>query len=105
MIHFSPLDESTRYSTYSLRNKAPSDVSPEATFYAFKVLPSEFAQDDGSHKADTCEVVTDRVVGAIQAQYRDILVEARDIVSLGEAQQNTGLLERVDYAVKRFLWL
>lgn len=82
MINFSPADEQTRYSTYSIRNKVqetpatpttpstplPSiehaDINPYLTeYYAFKVLPREFVtrgastvNDDDLDDADVSEV-------------------------------------------------
>lgn len=82
LVNFSPHDEQTRYSTYSIRNKAaeppatpttpttplPSvehaDINPLLTeFYAFKVLPREFTTsgastviDDDLDDADISEV-------------------------------------------------
>lgn len=82
MINFSPQDEQTRYSTYSIRNKVqktpatpdppstplPSvehaDINPLLTeYYAFKVLPREFitrgastVNDDDLDDADISEV-------------------------------------------------
>ena len=80
VIHYSPVDESTRYSTYSLRNKAPAEVEVATTFNAFKVLPSEFGQhEDESDKADSCEIVADRIVRVIQRQC-DVPVEDKDVV-------------------------
>lgn len=82
MLNFSPANEQTRYSTYSIRNKVheppntpttpstplPSvehaDINPHLTeYYAFKVLPREFVtrgastvNDDDLDDADISEV-------------------------------------------------
>lgn len=82
IINFSPQDEQTRYSTYSIRNKVseppvtpttpstplPSvehaDIDPlSSEYYAFKVLPREFitrgastVNDDDLDDADISEV-------------------------------------------------
>ncbi|WVQ86142.1 hypothetical protein IAT38_008310 [Cryptococcus sp. DSM 104549] len=103
IVHFSPIDESTRYSTYSLRNKAPH-VDPPATpttpipsvehavvdpsaaeYFAFKALPGHAPHDE------TCKETVDRIVRELaDACKRDDLVVEQDIM---------------DYAFKRFLWL
>ncbi|ODN90157.1 inositol polyphosphate-5-phosphatase F [Cryptococcus wingfieldii CBS 7118] len=120
IIQFSPADESTRYSTYSLRNKAPppsatssehplhtplpsvehASIDPLAKeFFAFKALPGQ------SGDATCMETVKDIVSQLEKACKRDGLVVEKDIVSLTEAESSTTLLAKMDYAFKRALWL
>ncbi|ORX40908.1 SacI homology domain-domain-containing protein [Kockovaella imperatae] len=141
IVSFSPVHEDTRYSTYSLRNRAGhgigspttspevneletrqrDDLDPHTTeFFAFKILPREFAvrptsiedseTDDEGGANETCRQAADRIVKRISDQCRrvnplDKFVIDKDVVSLTEAQKSTSLLQRVDYAFKRFLWL
>ncbi|KAK8850626.1 hypothetical protein IAR55_004545 [Kwoniella newhampshirensis] len=89
LVKFSPTDESTRYSTYSLWNKAPksdtpapstplaaiehAEISPQLMeYFAFKALPGQTG-DEG-----TCHEMVERIVQQIA---------------------------EMDYAFKRFLWL
>ncbi|KAL1412508.1 hypothetical protein Q8F55_000254 [Vanrija albida] len=177
IVNFSPADESTRYSTYSLRNREPpspetaasatpisdyfasesaadadtptakptppdtpmarvkiADVDPTKTeYFAFKALPREFIakskstlavshddEDDEDEEDimlesnETCRATVERVVRRIKDQCvkagggggggSDFVVD-KDVVSLHDAESNTSLLARMDYAVKRFLWL
>jgi len=81
---------------------------------------------DISEVGDTCKAVTERAVKRISDQCAKVsevddgFVVDKDVVryvfamsdiwsiltfSVSEAQSSTGLLARVDYAVKRFLWL
>nr|XP_031862627.1 uncharacterized protein CI109_002125 [Kwoniella shandongensis]KAA5529699.1 hypothetical protein CI109_002125 [Kwoniella shandongensis] len=118
LINFSPTNESTRYSTYSLRNKAPetstttpsddsipalehADIDPDATeFFAFKAMPGQTG-DEG-----TCKEVVDHIVQQIaEVCKRDDIVIDQDIVSVAEAESSTSILAKMDYAFKRFLWL
>ncbi|OWZ73355.1 hypothetical protein AYX14_01249 [Cryptococcus neoformans] len=122
LINFSPADESTRYSTYSLRNKAapatptkrttaatPSTptpsvehaiINPDVTeYYAFKALPGQ------SGDATCAETVNQIVEQIAEACKRNDLVVEKDIVSLTEAESSTSLLAKMDYAFKRALWL
>lgn len=182
VINFSPADEDRRFSTYSLRNRAPtspnvttadlperspslrrlsfssprsiksplsrsrsrassrassklrndtpmahvehSPIDPDAAqFFAFKALPREFApppttSDDDEEYEDvvleaneTCRATVDRVTRRIKdacvrlgGDEEDFVVE-KDVVSVSDAEYNTTLLARMDYAVRRFLWL
>ncbi|XAO27080.1 hypothetical protein I312_105922 [Cryptococcus bacillisporus CA1280] len=124
LINFSSTEESTRYSTYSLRNKAapttptkrpksttatPSTptpsvehaiVNPDVTeYYAFKALPGQ------SGDATCAETVNQIVEQIAEACKRDDLVIEKDVVSLTEAASSTSLLAKMDYAFKRALWL
>ncbi|EIW70203.1 hypothetical protein TREMEDRAFT_30281 [Tremella mesenterica DSM 1558] len=135
VLNFSPSNEDTRYNTYSIRNRrGPGpDSSPSTPLledksldsnqsFAFKVLPREFIakgassgqidEDDISiDSGDTCKAAAERIVEKVKLQCEQLggggkgFVKYEDIVSLEEAQRSTTLLERVDYALKRFLWL
>lgn len=198
VIRFSPADESTRYSTYSIRNReptpqaqkvspanipkkekrlrAPSNVSlkslslsslapkskppllspdepttpmtphtpipviehaevdPHSSeFFAFKALPREFIARKGDaasthsdedeededdvalESSETCRATVDRIARRISEQCvragagggknPNDLVSEKDVVSLADAESATSLISRMDYAVKRFLWL
>ncbi|WWC92418.1 uncharacterized protein L201_007375 [Kwoniella dendrophila CBS 6074] len=102
VITFSPINESTRYSTYSLRNKLPSvaqtttdtplpsiehaKVEPGISeFYAFKAMPGHTG-DEG-----TCQELVNNIIKQIAEVHKiDDLIVEKDIM---------------DYAFKRFLWL
>ncbi|KAK6906312.1 hypothetical protein I203_100297 [Kwoniella mangroviensis CBS 8507] len=120
LVNFSPTDESTRYSTYSLRNKllsVPQDsaptpgtpkpsvkhalIDPDVTeFYAFKAIPGH-TSDEG-----TCQESVNNAVKQIAEACKDEeLIVEKDIVSLAEAESATSILDKMDYAFKRFLWL
>ncbi|OCF38942.1 inositol polyphosphate-5-phosphatase F [Kwoniella heveanensis CBS 569] len=123
ILNFSPTDESTRYSTYSLRNKAPATpekakatsttpstpipsvehalIDPDATeYYAFKAMPGHTG-DEGTCQEEVNSIVED----IAKVCKKDDLVEDKDVVSLAEAESSTSLLDKMDYAFKRFLWL
>ncbi|WRT70820.1 uncharacterized protein IL334_007819 [Kwoniella shivajii] len=117
LINFSPTNESTRYSTYSLRNKLPSpaestpetpvaevehaNINPDLTeYFAFKAMPGHTG-NEGS-----CQELVNNAVNQIsEVCKRDDLVIEQDIVSLVEAASSTSILDKMDYAFKRFLWL
>ncbi|WWC98268.1 hypothetical protein V866_005159 [Kwoniella sp. B9012] len=120
LVNFSPTNESTRYSTYSLRNKLPSVpqdstptpgtpkpsvkhalIDPDVTeFYAFKAIPGH-TSDEG-----TCQESVNNAVKQIAEVCKDEeLIVEKDIVSLAEAESATSILDKMDYAFKRFLWL
>ncbi|GMK56774.1 hypothetical protein CspeluHIS016_0306140 [Cutaneotrichosporon spelunceum] len=102
-----------------------SAVDPEADeFFAFKALPREFAarngvtsddddddDDVGLEAGETCAATVDRIVRRIRDQcarvhtLRDDFVQNKDVVSVADAEKLVSVLERVDYAWKRFLWL
>lgn len=108
ILTFSPLDESTRYSTYSLRNKLGAEQA-KTEFYAFKVLPREFVSevydsDDESSAKETCRDIASRIARRI-SEIGKIEVLDGDVVSLAEAQNATSIVAKLDYAFKRFLWL
>lgn len=95
-------------------------------------MHSSTAEDDdsGAESGETCRAVAEGIVSRIVEQYRRLrpglgegVIISEDVVrwangpwslpqaslltvySLTEAQQSTSLLSRMDYAVKRFLWL
>ncbi|WWC72700.1 uncharacterized protein I206_106664 [Kwoniella pini CBS 10737] len=105
-------------STYSLRNKMPSvpqtslpetplasvehaNINPDITeYYAFKAMPGHTGEDG------TCEEMVNHVVEQIaEVCKKDNLLVHKDIVSLAEAESSTSILDKMDYAFKRFLWL
>lgn len=81
-IAFTTDNESTRYSTYSIRNEtktndeAESPMESPIEFYAFKVLPMEFddergfefGQEESSDEEGDYEAVTPGPVGAVNCQ-------------------------------------
>jgi len=111
-----------------------SEVGDTVEFFAFKALPREFVSrtrsDASSNHSDsdeededdfalesneTCRATVDRIARRISEQCvragggdgalpQDLVVE-KDVVSLRDAESATSLLARMDYAVKRFLWL
>lgn len=160
IMRFSTENESTRYSSYSIRNNQrrrassqgedeppavpgtpliedtpKSDGGPE--FYAFKVLPLEIderMEDDdnededdhlGGIRAANCQEQAGKIVKRIHRQCQKVnenveTIVEKDVVrsvalflwcsdadwsSLTEAERSTGLFAKMDYAVKRFLWL
>lgn len=132
-MFFSPADEATRYSTYSLRNRIETDnghstqpgtpgtptptvehadINPLATeFFAFKVLPLEFASEDteDEDRGESCSTVGSEIVNRVASvcshHDHEIEVFKHDIVSVEDAQHAIPITKRMDYAVKRFLWL
>lgn len=118
-----------RARTLSFKRKSVlkvSDVDPNSSeFFAFKALPREFARqplpedldgdDDDEEFAleqnETCRATVDRIVRRIRDQCAKVhpvgegFVEDKDVVSVTDAENATSLLARMDYAVKRFLWL
>ena len=121
IINFSPTHEDTRYSTYSIQNRAghglsnpiaspntadlpddqpaPAPPIPLGTvFFAFKVLPREFAvrgpsgavdseEEDAASTSETCRQVADRIVKRVRDQcqrvqpaMKDGFVIERDVV-------------------------
>jgi hypothetical protein len=111
-----------------------SEVADTVEFFAFKALPREFiAKSTDAHSTssadsdeededdvalesnETCRATVDRIARRISEQCvragvghgctPEELVENKDVVSLHDAESATSLLARMDYAVKRFLWL
>lgn len=52
VIHYSPLDETSRTSTYSMRNKEPM-TNDDSTFFAFKILEHEFSEEKDTLNTQT----------------------------------------------------
>ncbi|WVW80546.1 hypothetical protein I302_102531 [Kwoniella bestiolae CBS 10118] len=76
-------------------------IDPDVTeFYAFKAIPGHTSEEG------TCqELVNNAVKQIAEACKDDELIEEKDIVSLAEAESATSILDKMDYAFKRFLWL
>ena len=66
-------------------------------------------EDDAEPTGETCRVTAERTVNRIHEQCLTASGKAevveKDVVSLAEAQASTSILSRVDYALKRFVWL
>ncbi|ESK89839.1 hypothetical protein Moror_824 [Moniliophthora roreri MCA 2997] len=104
----------------------------DKTFAAFKMLPidparirrisssgtgtAEYADaTDELTSASTCKEAVDLVVNAIVAACKDVgaiggskegdFVKEEDVVSLAEAQRMTSMYAKMEYGVKRLLWL
>ncbi|KXN91495.1 Phosphatidylinositide phosphatase SAC2 [Leucoagaricus sp. SymC.cos] len=98
----------------------------EKIFCAFKALPldptrirrdsstssgpySEISEEVAG--ASSCREVVDRIVDSISRACEDIgvgqagLVTTEDVVSLAEAQKTTTMYAKMEYGVKRLLWL
>ncbi|KIM65349.1 hypothetical protein SCLCIDRAFT_112940 [Scleroderma citrinum Foug A] len=104
------------------RSQSPFD-SDDVNFAAFKVLPVDpFRVRSGSviyeEPADdlvgatTCKEVVDLMVDAVKRACYEAgndrhanLVVVEDVVSLAEAQRATSMYAKVEYGVKRLLWL
>lgn len=105
----------------ALSAAAPAD-SGETSYAAFKALPVDPARmrrTTGSFEtanelslATTCKEVVDSIVGTI----RDAVVDANgdrpatfvaeeDVVSLKEAQKATTITSKLEYGLKRLIWL
>ncbi|KAF8969687.1 SacI homology domain-containing protein [Flammula alnicola] len=100
--------------------------SGQSNFAAFKVLPVDPARtrrmssttsemyselSDEMHGAATCKEAVDRIVDQIQHACDDVgsghgnFVADEDVVSLAEAQRMTSVYAKMEYGVKRLLWL
>lgn len=120
-----PDSKRNRARTLSFKRKSImklADVDPDTSeFFAFKALPREFVaqphpeEDEDEEFAlesnETCLATVDRIVKRIRDQcakvhqVADEFVVDKDVVSVADAENATSLLARMDYAVKRFLWL
>lgn len=121
-----PEAKRNRARTLSFKRKSImklADVDPDTSeFFAFKALPREFVsaqphpEDDEDEEFalesnETCMATVDRIVKRIREQCAkehkigDDFVVDMDVVSVADAENATSLLARMDYAVKRFLWL
>ncbi|KAI0723971.1 SacI homology domain-containing protein [Cerioporus squamosus] len=119
---------SSRFSlslTASRKNTAPlsqilSDAAAPAAgqdtiFAAFKALPVDPARsrrENGSFiHAKNCKHAVDMIVDAIRQACKDMgndrqdFITEADVVSLAEAQRMTSVYAKMEYGVKRLLWL
>ncbi|KAI5121013.1 hypothetical protein M0805_005959 [Coniferiporia weirii] len=152
MIRYRTSSETTRTTSYSVRNVTDSvsgiQLSPQRTgtpgkgggahsrmlinvaaesggvisFAAFKALPVDPARArrmTGSFEeaadnlcwAKTCKEAVESIVGSVQqavkdagAERSDFVLES-DIVSLEDAQRATTLVAKMEYGLKRLIWL
>ncbi|KAI0362423.1 hypothetical protein OH77DRAFT_1467127 [Trametes cingulata] len=105
-----------------LSNAAAPVAGQETVFAAFKALPIDPARarrETGSFiqatdelaNAKNCKEAVDMIVGAIHQACKDIgndhreFVTEADVVSLAEAQRMTSVYAKMEYGVKRLLWL
>lgn len=106
---------------------APSAAGGETTFAAFKVLPIDPARTrsrsstgenveyteaaDELNGASNCKEATELIVDSIRKACEDIggahgdFITDEDVVSLAEAQRMTSVYAKMEYGVKRLLWL
>ncbi|GBE82128.1 predicted protein [Sparassis crispa] len=105
-----------------LSNAAAPVIGHETTFAAFKALPVDAARTrrasgsfiepaDELASAANCKEAVELIVGTIQRACEDAgggqgrFVAEADIVSLNEAQRMTSVYAKMEYGVKRLLWL
>ncbi|KAI0636699.1 SacI homology domain-containing protein [Trametes polyzona] len=105
-----------------LSNAAAPVAGQETVFAAFKALPVDPARarrETGSFiqatdelaNAKNCKEAVDMIVDAIRQACKDIgndhreFVTQADVVSLAEAQRMTSVYAKMEYGVKRLLWL
>ncbi|PBK97085.1 hypothetical protein ARMGADRAFT_1052868 [Armillaria gallica] len=90
----------------------------EKTFAAFKMLPidptrsrSQSASSEEVEMAGSCREAVNMVVERIKRACEDVggvdsgFVREGDVVSLAEAQRMTSMYTKMEYGVKRLLWL
>ncbi|KAG7448009.1 uncharacterized protein BT62DRAFT_890388 [Guyanagaster necrorhizus] len=90
----------------------------EKTFAAFKMLPidptrsrSQSAGSEEVERAGNCREAVDMMVERIKRACEDVsgvddgFLRERDVVSLAEAQRMTSMYTKMEYGVKRLLWL
>ncbi|KZT26550.1 hypothetical protein NEOLEDRAFT_1132067 [Neolentinus lepideus HHB14362 ss-1] len=104
-----------------LSNAAP-DVSSDTSFAAFKALsidPARTRRGSGSFEeqaddltgATNCKEAVDLIVEAIERACKDVgcahdgFVVEEDVVGLAEAQRMTSVYSKMEYGIKRLLWL
>ncbi|KAF9014086.1 SacI homology domain-containing protein [Cyathus striatus] len=108
------------------KTAATTIVDGPTTFCAFKVLPIDPARirrlsstssgmyadvSDELSSAASCKEAADLIVDSIQRACQDIgggqgeFVVNEDVVSLSEAQKMTSVYAKMEYGVKRLLWL
>ncbi|KAH8106812.1 SacI homology domain-containing protein [Cristinia sonorae] len=105
-----------------LSNAATPILNDDVTFAAFKSLPIDPARsrrENGSFVepadeltgATSCKEAVDLMVEAIRRACADVgnthpeFVKVEDVVSLAEAQRMTSVYSKMEYGVKRLLWL
>ncbi|KAG1756423.1 phosphoinositide polyphosphatase [Suillus paluster] len=103
-----------------IMSKASENAAGNMCFAAFKVLPvdparvrsgfSGYAEPaDDLAGATTCKQVVDLMVDGIRRACDDAgnspVIVDRDVVSLTEAQKMTSVYAKMEYGVKRLLWL
>ncbi|KAI0672944.1 SacI homology domain-containing protein [Trametes maxima] len=105
-----------------LSNAAAPVAGQQTVFAAFKALPVDPARarrETGSFiqatdelaTAKNCKEAVDMIVDAIRQACKDIgnehseFVAEADVVSLAEAQRMTSVYAKMEYGVKRLLWL
>ncbi|KAL1944714.1 hypothetical protein VTO73DRAFT_3144 [Trametes versicolor] len=105
-----------------LSNAAAPVAGQETAFAAFKALPVDPARarrESGSFiqtadelaNAKNCKEAVDMIVDAVRQACKDIgndhheFVTEADVVSLAEAQRMTSVYAKMEYGVKRLLWL
>ncbi|KAI8989706.1 SacI homology domain-containing protein [Trametes punicea] len=105
-----------------LTNAAAPVAGRETAYAAFKALPIDPARarrESGSFiqtadelaNAKNCKEAVDMIVDAIYQACKDIgndhpgFVTEADVVSLAEAQRMTSVYAKMEYGVKRLLWL
>ncbi|PFH51748.1 hypothetical protein AMATHDRAFT_74778 [Amanita thiersii Skay4041] len=123
--------QESRMTSYCLRNSV-DDIersmstlrNGDRTFAAFKVLPVDPAwirrsssTGDGGYaeasdelaSASTCREAVELIVGSIDQACREVGwsggILKEDVVSLGEAERMTSVYAKMEYGVKRLLWL
>ncbi|OCH94928.1 hypothetical protein OBBRIDRAFT_768387 [Obba rivulosa] len=105
-----------------LSNVAAPVVGHDTTFAAFKALPIDPARtrrESGSfiepamevEGAKNCKEAVDMIVEAIRQACEDVggdgddFITEADIVSVADAQRMTSIYAKMEYGVKRLLWL
>jgi hypothetical protein len=78
-------------------------------YFAFKIVDQEFVGDFEQEAGRNCDEVAHHIATEIFHECQRIghppVFKDEDIVSLAEAQRSTSVLKRMDYALKRFLYL
>ncbi|EPQ58006.1 hypothetical protein GLOTRDRAFT_114553 [Gloeophyllum trabeum ATCC 11539] len=103
-------------------SNAASDGSSATSYAAFKVLPLDPARTrrgsgnfeepaDDLTGATNCKEAVDLIVDAIERACKDVgnthdsFVVDEDVVSLADAQKMTSVYSKMEYGIKRLLWL
>ncbi|TFK30155.1 hypothetical protein FA15DRAFT_726049 [Coprinopsis marcescibilis] len=101
---------------------APLSPAMDRSFAAFKVLPidpartrrtgSAYSEMSDEMQASTCKEAAELIVETVQRACEDVgsgggqgFVSTEDIVSLAEAQRMTSVYAKMEYGLKRLLWL